>query len=274
MDEACERYGVRDGLADVWGASAITLLSRSGVRARQVAPATGAPFGVQVFPWLSNAEGYWKPPAGGNRELRYEFVLATDQPGHGDELRTIDIVRVLGEPAARVPIGGRTLLVYNRPSDARLHRYHQLDPSVLNLQHQNNPRVPVRYLGDALAKFGGPRVGSEGEITATEEAQPAGLLVNGPYVRPQVSGRYRTTFRVTSSGTSTPNGVVAVLFVPTDGGPPFPLATREIAPGSDGEISIEFDVTGPMQNGMLDFHTVYHGQGSLTLHWVDLGLLP
>lgn len=272
VDEACVRYSVRDGLSDVWTSGAITLLSRSGVRAHPVAPATGAPFGVQVFPWLSNAEGYWNCPAGSDREKRYEYVLAADRPGHGDELWTHAVIRVFGEPAARVPVGGRTLLVYNRPTDTRLHRYHRLDPSVLNLRHRLSPREPVRYPGDAFSKFGTPRVGPSGEVAAAEGAQPAGLLTNGPYVRPRLPGRYRATFRVSSSGTAVPNGMVAVVLVPTGGRPPTPLTTREVPPGFDGELPIEFEVTRSMSNGMLDFHTVYHGRGSLTLQWVDFEL--
>ncbi|OWK41690.1 hypothetical protein FRUB_03768 [Fimbriiglobus ruber] len=270
VDAVCERYGVRDGLGSYWVAKPISLFSRTGVRVRQVAPDAEAPFGVKSFVWLSNAEWYWKSPGGG--EVSYQFVLTVERPPFQIiDLPTDDLIRALGEPAARVPVGRYTMLLYDRPADARFRNYHHLDPMVLDLRHRLAPRSPVRILADTRGVSG---VGGEGEIVASEGVQKAGVISQTPALRPAATGAYRATFRVGSSGTSTPNGRIEVVWVPPDGQAEEPVEARDIPPGQDGDVPVTFDVPKRMRAGKLVFRVEYHGRGTLTFRWVDFQHMP
>lgn len=272
LDEECEKAGVRVGVAGYWQAKPLTLLSRKGVRVRQVAPDQSAAYGFKPHHWLSNAEWYWKAPADTDPEVRYQFALTANEPWTLDQSRTADVVAIFGEPASRIPIGPYVMLVYNRPQDGKFRRFGELSSHVLELRYQTDPKSGIRLPGNALYPTD-HKWGDGLERVADEGKTAPGVLAFGPYFHPQVVGRHRATFRLTSSGASQ-NGVIDVMYDDPVTNTHHVLGTTDIPAGFDGEIPIEFDVLRHMRRGLLQTRVVYTGQGRLVLHWVDLKPCP
>jgi hypothetical protein len=267
LDDACRRHGLRYGLAPYWAAKPVNLLSRYGVRVVPVVPKQDMPFGVAAQHWLSNAEWYWKPPHG-RGEVRYQFVVAMDPPDRFAELSARDVVAAVGEPADRIPLGKYVLLVYDRLRGERLTRYAVLDCSVLNLRHKMDPWTTVRYPGHSYVVPAG-RGTARGDARAVSDGDEPGAVGYGPYLSPQEVGRFRVTFRITSSGTTTPNGWVEVLFTDPVGKTSTTLTRQFVQPGTESEPTLEFQVTKQMLKGLIEFRPVHTGQGELVFHWAD-----
>ncbi|HVK17342.1 MAG TPA: hypothetical protein VM533_10365 [Fimbriiglobus sp.] len=267
LDEECGRRGLRHGLTSYWAAKPINLLSRSGIRVVPVVPKPDMPFGVTAQHWLSNAEWYWKPPLG-RSEVRYQFVLAMDLPERGGELAVNNLLPAVGEPADRTPVGQYVLLVYDRPRDRRLARYADLDCSVLNLRHEMDPWTTVRYPGHSYVVPAG-RGTAHGDARTVSDGDAPGAVGYGPYLSPRASGRFRVTFRVTSSGTAASNGWVEALFTDPVGKTSTTLAQEVVPPGADSELVLEFEVTRRMLKGLIEFRPVHTGGGELVFHWAD-----
>jgi hypothetical protein len=269
VDEACEQYGMRRGLAGYWQAKTITCLSRSGVRVNQVTPHAGLPFGMAAFHWLSHAEAYWEDVGDG-----YEFVVTSDSPHYqaGADLITRDVIAAVGEPSAALPAGPYRVLVYRRPQDTDgIHRFHELNSSVLNLKHWVDPTATIRYPGNSFVAPGDHPPAPGRERVAAAGRTPAGPLGYGPYLRPRRAGRYAVTARLTSSGTDASNGWVEVLYIDPVRKTCTPVARETIPPRSAGEVTISFAVSEAMRAGLLEFRPVFTGEGELVFHWIDFG---
>jgi hypothetical protein len=269
VDEACDQYGMRLGLAGYWQAKTITCLSRSGVRVNQVSPHAGLPFGMAAFHWLSHAEAYWRDAGGG-----YEFVVTNDVPHYqaGADLLTHDVIAAAGEPSAALPAGPYRILVYRRPQDTDgIRRFHELNSSVLNLRHWVDPGATIRYPGNSFVFPGAHGTTHGRERVAVAGRTPAGPLGYGPYLRPRRAGRYTVTARLTASGTDASNGWVEVLYIDPVRKTCTPVAREAIPPRSDGEVTISFAVSEAMRAGLLEFRPVFTGEGELVFHWIDFG---
>lgn len=248
VDDACRRYGLRDGLGGYAEAKPVTLLSAAGVRVVPVAADERSPDGVSAFHWLNNARDFWQRSAGDPEPVRFQFVIARDGvlPTFGQS--AAGVVRAFGEPVERVPVGpGLTLLVYGRPADTALSRFPELDAQTKNLRFRFDGG-PVRYPGVSLG--GGP-------------PDEPGLLAFGPGLPVLTAGRYRATFRVTATAA----GRVDVVL--TKGGDGRSLAHAVVAPGADREYTLDVDLGRDTLGGRLDFAAFQTVGRGLTLHDVE-----
>jgi hypothetical protein len=127
IDRACAERGLKYGLADYGTAKRTTVLSRTGLVIRQVIGPDDQNH-LHGFPWLSNAQWYWRNPDGS--DARFEFVVTHDDTHHPWLLATDRVIRMAGPPADRVRVGGATLLVYNRPADGVVRDFGHENPGV------------------------------------------------------------------------------------------------------------------------------------------------
>jgi hypothetical protein len=139
LDDACRARGLTCGLADYGLAKRAMVLTRTGVIVRQVTPDHSEGRAFAGFHWLSNAQWYWRPAAGQPGPVRYQFVVAHENPGHPWLLNAGRVAEVFGEPAARVPLDGPILMVYDRPEDAAFREFADRDPGLLGLRERYDP---------------------------------------------------------------------------------------------------------------------------------------
>ena len=142
---------------------------------------------------------------------------AADDPTHRPDVGSV--VAVLGEPAGRVPLGGCTLLAFDRPA---LRDFAAADPVVAVSRWQAG--------ADALT------------LPGWFLRPPAGeLIVCGPYLR-LAPGRYRVGFEVTAAAGDRAAGWVDVFLDDPAGGPTERLLARTVPAGFSGELGGEIEV--------------------------------
>ncbi len=268
VDEACRARGLTLGLGGYGDGKPCTLLSRAGVTVRQARPDPGAAAGAVSFPWLGNAGWSARGPGGG--PARFQFVLVGDRPGRGGALAEEPVVARLGEPAERVPVGGRVLLVYDRPGDWRLARFGELDGPTLNRPYERGGAA-VTYPGAALHAPAGVRVTDTPDLgrVADDTRTAAGVVAHGPYLIAGRAGWHRATFRLTAAGDTGLLGYVDVVWARADGTRSETLAAAEVRPGAGGQLlPLDFRLGKQHTGGWLEFRLTFAGRGRVALHSV------
>jgi hypothetical protein len=116
LDEHAEEFGLTQGISGYGGARFITLFSQKGLRARPYGLDAKPPHSPVAYAHVGNRCWFKSNPARGGEPPRYDFVLAEAFWVPEDRA-----VARFGTPAARLPCGPFTLLVYNRPCDSAVH---------------------------------------------------------------------------------------------------------------------------------------------------------
>ncbi len=269
VDEVSALHGgLPHGLGGYWESKAVTLLSRGGVRVRAVRWDAGRVGGFMARPWLSSARSYTECPHGVTEGLRYEFIICLEGevplPGPSEA----QVVGAYGPPAANYSHAGFAILVYDRPTDDRFQRVHETEPSFLELPLLYGYGRSVRYPGRGFR--GPPGIDPSAPVRAWAGPDPA-TIAYGPFLRNPPPGRYRATFRVTSCGPSPPRGAVDVYVNAAPQNDKIIAGAKEIPPGFDGEIAIDFRVPRRHADWHFEFRThSLGGNGRLELHWVEL----
>lgn len=266
VDEACRARGLTLGLGGYGDGKPCTLLSRAGVTVRQVRPDPGAAAGAVSFPWLGNAGWSTRAPGGG--PARFQFVLVGDRPGRDAALAEQPVVARLGEPAERVPVGERVLLVYDRPADWRLARFGELDGPTRNRAF-GRAGAAVTYPGAALHAPAGVRVTDTADLSrvADDVHTAAGVVAHGPYLAVGRPGAHRATFRLTAAGDTGLLGYVDVVWARAADGRSGVLAAAEVRSGAgEQELPLDFRLGEEHAGGWLEFRLTFAGRGRVALH--------
>jgi hypothetical protein len=113
LDEHAEEFGLTQGIGGYGGARFVTLFSQKGLRASPYGLDAKPPHSLFAYAYVGNRCWFKSSPARGGEPPRYDFVLA-----EGFWVPEDRAVAKFGTPAARLPCGPYTLLVYNRPGDS------------------------------------------------------------------------------------------------------------------------------------------------------------
>ena len=268
IDAICLKYDMKDGLSAYALAKQTTLFSRAGVKLRPIETVSKAPHGITALHWLSNSEYYWKAPRGRERPVKFEFIVA--HPNSPGMPTAEEMIRIFGEPAAREKAGGHDVLIYNRPSDFKLHRFAELDARCITLKANRDGWEKITYPGASL--WGQRPISNDSnwyDRTATEQT-PQGVLAFGPYLDRLTPGRYKITFRTSTTGVTESNGALDVMYSDLSKGFEAVVALEAVPVGADRETSVIAYVSNSAKQPRFEFRTFYSGKGALTLHDVTI----
>lgn len=207
-------------------------------------------------------------PGGG--PARFQFVLVGDRPDRNGALPEATVVAALGEPAERVPVGERVLLVYDRPGDWRLARFGECDGRTASRAYEQDGSA-VTYPGAALLTPPGVRVTDTPGLdrVADDTRTAAGVVAHGPYVVVGRPGQHRATFRLTAAGDTGVVGYVDVVWVRADGTHGKILASAEVRSAAGGQgLPLDFHLERYRAGGLLEFRLSFAGRGRVALHGV------
>ncbi len=273
LDAVCRKHDLHDGLAAYAVAKQTTLLSRAGVKLRQIEAVDKAPHGFTALHWLSNSEYYWQPPRGRAAPVKFEFIVV--HPTLPGMPRSEDVVATFGEPAIRERAGPYGVFIYNRPEDFKLHRFAELDGRCLVLKATRDGWDRVQFPGGSF--WGRPphanapdwhdRVATEGTVTP-------GILAFGPYLDRLKPGHYRVTFRTSTTGVTDSNGALDVMYSDLSKGFETVVAVEQCPVGTNRKTAMTVYVPNSAKQPRIEFRTFYNGHGTLTLHDVTVERLP
>ncbi|HZX78326.1 hypothetical protein [Lysobacter sp.] len=238
-----EQQGLRYGYGSYWNAGAMTVMSDSRVKVRQIQIVRGLPRPM----FHLSSERWYRPSAWSGKT----FLVLTDE-----ELAALDmplLTSLVGEEVQREKIGGFNVLVFPRnPADAlagwddELRRPLRLTPSPMSMHNVGELVEPANGAAMLVSKGAG------------------GFLHFGPYLKLE-DGPYSATFDIEVVGAPRPG--VAHLDVVVNSGADVRASGAPARAGRQ-RVTLPFDLTSDVSD--LEVRVLTDGSSELRLYGIQL----